>query len=193
LRIFGWFYDKALEWSRHPHAPRYLVGLAFAESSFFPIPPDVMLAPMVLADRSRAWRLAAFATTASVLGGIFGYFIGAYLWIQIGDPVVNLYHAEDAYVELKNWFESYGVWVILFAGVTPIPYKLFTITAGVMSMAIAPFIILSILGRGARFFLVAACIYFGGKRLEEVLRRYIDFIGWAVVFIVVLFSLVIFL
>jgi membrane protein YqaA with SNARE-associated domain len=104
-----------------------------------------------------------------------------------------LYHAEDAYVELKNWFESYGVWVILLAGVTPIPYKLFTITAGVMSMAIAPFIILSILGRGARFFLVAACIYFGGKRLEEVLRRYIDFIGWAVVFIVVLFSLVIFL
>ena len=184
MKIFGWLYKKAMLWSRHAHASRYLVGLSFTEASFFPIPPDVMLAPMVLAQRQKAWRLAAITTIASVLGGIFGYFIGMYLYVQIGEAVVAFYHAEETFAEIKSWFDSYGVWVILLASFTPIPYKLFTITAGVVSMAIIPFILLSLLGRSARFFLVAGMIYFGGERLEGIIKKYIDLLGWSLVVIV---------
>jgi membrane protein YqaA with SNARE-associated domain len=169
-----------LDWSRHAHAPRYLAALTFAESSFFPVPPDVMLAPMVLARRERTWHLATLTTMASVLGGLFGYLIGMYLYTQIGERVIEFYHAEETFDDIKNWFEAYGVWVILVAGFTPIPYKLFTITAGILSMALIPFLLLSFVGRGARFFLVAGLILWGGEPLERVLRKYIDFIGWLV-------------
>ena len=189
MKVFGWLYDKTIKWSRHRHAPRYLAGLSFIEASFFPIPPDVMLAPMVLAQRNKAWRLAAITTIASVSGGVLGYFIGLYLYLQIGDSVVAFYHLEDAFAEITNWFDVYGVWVILLAGFTPIPYKLFTITAGALSMAIVPFVLLSLVGRSARFFLVASLIYFGGERLERGLRKYVDWVGWAVVAIVILFYL----
>ena len=180
MRIFGWLYDKAMHWSRHAHAPRYLAGLTFAESSFFPVPPDVMLAPMVLAQRERAWYLATLTTGASVLGGLFGYLIGMYLYSQVGERVVEFYDAEEALIETRSWFKDYGIWVILVAGFTPIPYKLFTITAGILSMTLVPFLVFSLVGRGARFFLVAALIFWGGERLERVIRKYIDLIGWVV-------------
>jgi membrane protein YqaA with SNARE-associated domain len=183
MRIFGWLYGKAMRWSRHTHAPRYLAVLTFAESSFFPIPPDVMLAPMVLARRERAWYLAALTTGASVLGGLFGYFIGMYLYAQIGGRVIEFYHAEETFIEIHNWFDSYGIWIVLVAGFTPIPYKLFTITAGILSMALVPFVLFSFVGRGARFFLVAALIFWGGAPLERVIRKYIDFIGWTVLIV----------
>jgi membrane protein YqaA with SNARE-associated domain len=190
MRIFGWLYDRAMLWSRHPHAPRYLAGLTFAESSFFPIPPDVMLAPMVLARRERAWYLATLTTGASVLGGLFGYLIGMYLYTQVGERVVGFYHGEEAFIEIHSWFEIYGIWVILIAGFTPIPYKLFTITAGILSMALAPFLLFSFVGRGARFFLVAALIFWGGESLEKVIRKYIDLIGWVVLIVLILLYLV---
>ena len=186
MKIFGWLYDRAIHWSRHPHAPRYLVGLTFAESSFFPVPPDVMLAPMVLARRERAWYFAALTTGASVLGGLFGYLIGMYLYAQVGERVVQFYNAEEAFSEIHNWFEAYGIWIILVAGFTPLPYKLFTITAGILSMALIPFLFFSLVGRGARFFLVAAFIFWGGELLERLIRKYIDLIGW-VVFISLVF------
>ena len=189
MKIFGWLYDKTIQWSRHRHAPRYLVGLSFIEASFFPIPPDAMLAPMVLAQRKNAWRLATITTIASVAGGVLGYFIGMHLFLQIGDSVVAFYHLEDAFAKITNWFDLYGIWVILLASFTPIPYKIFTITAGALSMAIMPFILLSLVGRSARFFLVASLIYFGGERLESALRKYIDLVGWAVVAIAVIFYL----
>ena len=190
MRIFGWLYDRAMHWSRHAHAPRYLAGLTFAESSFFPVPPDVMLAPMVLARRERAWYLATLTTGASVLGGLFGYLIGMYLYNHVGERVVEFYHAEEAFIELHSWFEAYGIWVILVAGFTPIPYKLFTITAGILSMTLVPFLLFSLVGRGARFFLVAALIFWGGEPLERVIRKYIDLIGWIVLIVLVLLYLV---
>ena len=190
MRIFGWLYDRAMRWSRHAHAPRYLAGLTFAESSFFPVPPDVMLAPMVLARRERAWYLATLTTGASVLGGLFGYLIGMYLYTQVGERVVEFYHAEEAFIEIHSWFEAYGIWVILVAGFTPIPYKLFTITAGILSMTLVPFLLFSLVGRGARFFLVAALIFWGGEPLERVIRKYIDLIGWVVLIVLVLLYLV---
>ncbi len=136
MRLFGRLYDTALRWSGHRHAPRYLGVLSFAESSFFPIPPDVMLAPMVLARPQRAWWLATLTTVTSVLGGVFGYFIGALLFSEIGRPLIELYHAEAAFERVQQWFTEYGVWVVLLAGFSPIPYKLFTITSGVLSMAL---------------------------------------------------------
>ena len=189
MRLFGWLYDRAMNWSRHPHAPRYLAGLTFAEASFFPVPPDVMLAPMVLARRDRAWHLATLTTGASVLGGLFGYLIGMYLYAQIGERVVELYDAEEAFIEIHNWFEVYGIWVILVAGFTPLPYKLFTITAGALSMTLAPFLLFSFAGRGARFYLVTALIVWGGEPLERVIRKYIDLIGWVVLVVLVLIFL----
>ena len=190
MRIFGWLYERAMHWSRHAHAPRYLAGLTFAESSFFPIPPDVMLAPMVLARRERAWYLATLTTGASVLGGLVGYLIGMYLYTQVGERVVEFYHAEEVFIEIHSWFEVYGIWVILVAGFTPIPYKLFTITAGILSMTLVPFLLFSLVGRGARFFLVAALIFWGGEPLERVIRKYIDLIGWIVLIVLVLLYLV---
>ena len=190
MRIFGWLYDRAMHWSRHEHAPRYLAGLTFAESSFFPVPPDVMLAPMVLARRERAWYLATLTTGASVLGGLVGYLIGMYLYTGIGERVVEFYHAEEAFIEIHSWFETYGIWIILVAGFTPVPYKLFTITAGILSMALVPFLFFSAVGRGARFFLVAALIFWGGDPLERVIRKYIDLMGWVVLVSLVLGYLV---
>ena len=190
MRIFGWLYDRAMHWSRHAHAPRYLAGLTFAESSFFPVPPDVMLAPMVLARRERAWYLATLTTGASVLGGLVGYLIGMYLYTQVGERVIEFYHAEEVFIEIHSWFEAYGIWVILVAGFTPIPYKLFTITAGILSMTLVPFLLFSLVGRGARFFLVAALIFWGGEPLERVIRKYIDLIGWVVLIVLVLLYLV---
>ena len=153
MRIFGWLYDKAIHWSRHAHAPRYLAGLTFAESSFFPVPPDVMLAPMVLARRDRAWYFAALTTGASVFGGLFGYLIGMYLYTQVGERVVQFYQAEEAFIEIHSWFESYGIWIILMAAFIRVPYLLFSITAGILSMALVPFVLFSLVGHGARFLL----------------------------------------
>ena len=149
-----------------------------------------MLAPMVLARRDRAWYFAALTTGASVLGGLFGYLIGMYLYAQVGDRVVQFYNAEDVFSEIHNWFEAYGIWVILVAAFTPIPYKLFTITAGILSMALVPFLLFSLVGRGARFFLVAALIFWGGESLERLIRKYIDLIGWVVFISLVFFYLV---
>ena len=183
MRLFQNLYDKVLVWSRHRHAERYLGALSFAESSFFPIPPDVMLAPMVLAQRQRAWWLAALTTLTSVIGGVAGYLIGRFLFDQIGQPVVELYHAQEKFEHVKALFLEYGIWIVFIAGFTPIPYKLFTITSGVMSMALLPFVLASAIGRGARFFLVAGLLYFGGERFESFLRQWIDVLGWAVLFL----------
>ncbi len=149
-----------------------------------------MLAPMVLARRDRAWYYAALTTGASVLGGLFGYLIGMYLYAQVGEYLVQFYNAEDAFSEVHNWFEVYGIWAILVAGFTPIPYKLFTITAGILSMTLVPFLLFSLVGRGARFFLVAALIFWGGESLERLIRKYIDLIGWIVLISLVFLYLI---
>lgn len=171
-------------WSRHRHAPRYLAGLSFAESSFFPIPPDVMLAPMTLANPQRAWYFASLTTLASVIGGIAGYLIGAFAF-ELIEPLLHNAGYYPKYLAAKEWFETWGFWAIFLAGFSPIPYKVFTITAGVISMSLLPFILASFIGRGARFFLVSALMAWGGERMEQVLKKYIDRIGWLVVLLVV--------
>jgi membrane protein YqaA with SNARE-associated domain len=174
-----------MQWSRHPQAEKYLAGISFIESSFFPIPTSLMLAPMVMARRNRAWWLASLSTITSVLGGVFGYVIGYFLFDQLGKPILELYHLQDKFVQMKDWFDQYGVWLVLLAGLTPIPYKLFTITSGAMGMAIVPFVIASLVGRASQFFLVAGLLWWGGEKIEPVLEKWMEWIGWSVLVLAV--------
>jgi len=176
-------------WARHRHAPWYLGALSFAESSFFPIPPDVMLAPMSLADPARAWRFALLTTLASVAGGLFGYFIGAFAF-ELIEPAIRDGRYWAHYLQAQDWFARWGFWAMFVAGFSPIPYKMFTIAAGAAAMPLLPFTAASLIGRGARFFLVAGLMAWGGARMEAVLRRYIDRLGWATVAAVVVGVLV---
>ena len=185
MKIFSRLYDWVLGWAKHPHASRYLAALSFAESSFFPIPPDVMLAPMALARRDRAWGFAFITTFWSVLGGALGYLIGMFLFDVLAQPLISFYDASEAFATAQEKFKAHGVWIVFIAGFTPIPYKIFTISAGLASMAFLPFVVASLIGRGARFFLVSALIYFGGERFESGLRRYVDLIGWLMIALIV--------
>ncbi|MDH3989704.1 MAG: DedA family protein [Gammaproteobacteria bacterium] len=180
MRLFGPLYERVIGWARHPHAERYLGGLSFAESSFFPIPPDVMLAPMCLADRSKAWRYATITTLTSLAGGIAGYAIGYFLFEAI-EPWMHEMGYWPAYLKGKEWFDSWGIWAVFVAGFSPIPYKIFTITAGVAVLNFPGFVIASLVGRGARFFLVAGLVVAGGQRMEEMIPKYVERIGWSVV------------
>ncbi len=183
MKFFSRLYDKVMQWSKHPHAERYLAGLSFAESSFFPIPPDVMLAPMALSRTDRAIRYALITTVASVAGGMLGYAIGFWFFDVIQAFIADGGRWEQHYLTTKEWFDKWGFWAIFIAGFSPIPYKVFTITAGIMGMLFLPFVIASAIGRGSRFFLVAGLMKWGGKEMEQKLKHYIDFLGWFVVFV----------
>lgn len=189
MKIFSPLYERAMQWSRHRRAPWFLAGLSFTESSFFPIPPDVMLAPMSLAAPQRAWWFAFITTLASVLGGLFGYAIG-YFAFDLIEPWLSQSRYWPAYEQAVAWFEKWGFWAIFVAGFSPIPYKVFTIAGGVAGMAVLPFTLASVVGRGARFFLVAGLMAWGGARMEAVLRKYVDGLGWATVAAVVVGVLV---
>jgi len=171
-------HDLVLTWSRDRRAPWYLAGLSFAESSFFPIPPDVMLAPMSIASPGRAWRLAALTTLMSVVGGLAGYALGVLL-LGLLQPLIGAGGpAQLAFVQATDWFGQWGVWAVLLAAFSPIPYKVFTIAAGMLSMALPPFIVASTLGRGGRYFLVVALMVWGGERMRATLHSYMDHVGW---------------
>jgi membrane protein YqaA with SNARE-associated domain len=157
---------------------------------FFPIPPDVMLAPMSLSQPDKAWRFALITTITSILGGLAGYALGYFafdLWIL---PLINETKYVDKFEHVKQWFNDYGVWIVFLAGFSPIPYKFFTITAGLLQMALLPFFVASLVGRGARFFLVAALMRWGGAAMEAKLRDYVEVLGWAVVGLAVIAYLI---
>lgn len=184
MKIFSPLYQRAMKWARHDHAPWYLCALSFAESSFFPIPPDVMLAPMSLASPKRAMWFALITTLASVAGGLLGYLIGAYAFEMI-EPWLRGSSYWSNYEIAVAWFREWGFWAVFVAGFSPIPYKVFTIAAGALSMALLPFALASMVGRGMRFFMVAGLMAWGGPRMEAMLQRYVDRLGWAVVVVVV--------
>jgi membrane protein YqaA with SNARE-associated domain len=185
VQLFGSLYQRALKWAAHRHAPVYLCGLSFAESSFFPVPPDVMLAPMALANRERAFKFAFLTTVFSVLGGMLGYVIGFFA-IEAIEPFLMDWGYQNAYETASTWFKQWGIWVVFLAGFTPIPFKIFTISAGAAGMMILPFLLASFIGRGARFFLVAGVIYVGGAKMEQTLRKYIEYLGWGVIVLLVI-------
>lgn len=185
MKLFEPCYDMALRWARHPHAVKYLGGLSFSESVFFPIPPDVMLAPMALSQPDKAWRYAIITTIASILGGIAGYGLGFFAFDAWLAPLIDSWGYADKIETAMQWFNDYGVWVVFLAGFSPIPYKIFTVSAGFLQMAFLPFIIASAVGRGARFFLVAGLMKWGGAAMEQKLRQYVEVLGWAVVILAI--------
>ncbi len=183
MRIFSRLYERVLSWSGHPKAEWYLGALSFAESSFFPVPPDVLLAPMTLAKPAMGPRFALTTTMASVVGGVAGYLIGYFALEAITPWLIDLGYM-DNYNTVRGWFETWGFWAVLAAGFSPIPYKLFTIAAGALAMVMPLFLLASLVGRGARFFLVAGLVMWGGPKVEQRLRTHIDTIGWTVVILV---------
>ena len=174
MRLFAPLYDRVMSWSRHRHAHRYLAAMSFAESSFFPVPPDVLLAPMTLARPDHGWRLALLTTIASVVGGLAGYAIG---WFSLDavEPVLRSAGYWEDYLRATAWFGQWGFWAVLLAGFSPIPYKVFTIAAGVFELPLAPFFAASAVGRAGRFFLVAGLIYKFGPKIQEFIERHL---GW---------------
>lgn len=173
-------YDYILRLASHAKATYYLFLLSVAESSFFPIPPDVILLPMCLAQPNRVWRLAGITTIGSVLGGVIGYAIGAYAFGFI-EPVLADSGYMNSYLHAVRWFEEWGFWAIFVAGFSPIPYKVFTIAGGAMGMALLPFVVASFIGRGARFYLLALLIRVFGHTADSLVRKHMDRIGWMMV------------
>jgi len=186
MKIFTKIYEICLKWAKHKHAEYYLGVISFFESVIFPIPVDVMLAPMCLARLDRVWRYAFIATVTSVLGGLFGYLLGYYAFESFIEPLLSNWGLTQRYEMAANWFVDYGVWIVFVAGFAPIPYKFLTISAGALVMPIIPFMIASIIGRAGRFYLVAYLIRLGGEKMEQKLHKIIDYIGWGVVIVAIL-------
>jgi membrane protein YqaA with SNARE-associated domain len=184
MKIFSALYDWTIKWAKHKFAPRILALLTFAESVFFPIPPDVLLAPMVLAKPQKAWSFASITTIFSVLGGAVGYLLGYFMfepWIQPIITEVGYQHRLDS---IMAWFNEYGIWIVFIAGFSPVPYKLFTVSAGFLHMAFLPFLLVSAISRGMRFFLVAGLLKWGGAEMEAKLRKWVDVLGWGLVLLI---------
>lgn len=183
--LFRSIYDKMIQWSGHKKAPYYLAGVSFIESSVFPIPPDVMLIPMVISRPMKAWEYAFITTLFSILGGLLGYAIGYFAFEWIAEPFITMMGYEASYNKVVKWFAEYGIWIIIAGGFTPIPYKIFTIAAGMTEMFLFPFLIGSCIGRALRFFLVAGLVSRFGKRVESVVLKYIEWIGWLVLLAII--------
>ena len=160
-------YDWVLGWAETPYGAPALFVLAFAESSFFPIPPDVLLIALAVAAPTRAFRFALICTAGSVLGGMAGYGIGLWGWDAIGKPIVDTYHGQPVMDKVEAWYAEYGFWGTLAAAITPIPYKVFTISSGVFKFPFISFVLASVIGRAFRFFLVAALIRKFGPSIKE--------------------------
>ena len=169
-------YDSTMAMAGGRYAVPTLAGVSFVESSFFPIPPDIVLIPMVLAERAKAWWYALVATASSVLGGLFGFLIGAFVFDQLAQPLLEFYGYTDQYETFQTWFSDRGAWIVLFAGITPFPYKVITITSGAVGLSLPVFILASIVARGLRFFIVAGLLYFFGPAIRDFIEKRLAFV-----------------
>jgi membrane protein YqaA with SNARE-associated domain len=174
------FYQRVMALAASPNAAWWLALIAFAESSFFPIPPDALLIPMALARPRAAWRFAAVCTVASVAGGALGYLIGYAVFDQLARPILNLYGYGAAYAAFQAKFQEYGLWIVLVKGLTPIPYKIVTIAAGAARFDFWLFMLASLLTRGARFFLVATLLHYYGDAVRDFIERRLTLVTSAV-------------
>ncbi|QNT70326.1 YqaA family protein [Defluviicoccus vanus] len=178
-------YDWVMRAAESPQALKWLAAVSFAESSFFPIPPDAMIVPMVLAQPRRAWLIATVCTIASVVGGFFGYAIGYYLYEGVGRHIVEFYGYQAAFDRFRDEFQHWGMWIILIKGLTPIPYKLVTIASGVAHFDLLVFAFASLVTRSARFFLVAALLRYFGPPIRNFIERYLTWVTTAFVALIV--------
>jgi len=171
-------YDWTIGWAERPGGTWALFLLAFAESSFFPIPPDVLLIALCVGASKKSFKFAGICALGSVLGGMLGYSIGFWGYDTIGEPIVKLYHGEAVMEKIQSWYDTYGFWGTLAAAITPIPYKVFTIASGVFKFPFIPFMLASIIGRSFRFFLVAGVIYIFGPTVKAIIEKYFDWLAW---------------
>ena len=178
------FYNWLLQAAESPRALWVLAGVSFAESSFFPFPPDVMLVPMAVAQPKKAWLYAGVCTIASVIGGLFGYAIGYLLYGTVGTWLMNLYGYQHGVEEFRCLYAQWGAWIILIKGLTPIPYKIVTITSGFAGYNLFWFTVLSIITRGGRFFILAGILNLVGDRLRAFMDKHLGLV--ATVFVVIL-------
>jgi membrane protein YqaA with SNARE-associated domain len=178
--MFRALYDWTLRLAGHRHADRYMAAVSFAESSFFPIPPDVMLVPMILARREQAYRIAAICTIFSILGGMLGYCIGYFLYDTVGQWLMRIYGMEGKALALKAWYDEWGAAVILIKGLTPIPFKLVTIASGIFHFNFALFVLAATVTRAARFFLIAYLLKKFGAPVQTFIEKRLNLIGWVV-------------
>ncbi len=162
-----------------------LAAVSFAESSFFPLPPDVMLVPMMLADRKRAWWMATWCALWSVLGGLLGYAIGSLLYDSVGQWLISFYGMGDDMAAFRKLYGEYGAWVIVLKGFTPIPYKIVTIASGFAGYALLPFIVLSLITRWARFAIVAALLHRYGSHVSEFIEKKLEWVAVGVIVVVI--------
>lgn len=166
-------YDWTMKLAARPQAKSLLAFIAFIESSIFPIPPDVLVIPMVLADRKQAWKIALICTVASVAGGAFGYLIGSTFFEMIGQPLLNFYGYMEKFDSFKLAYNEWGGWIVAFFGLTPFPYKVITIASGVTHLDFLIFIVASVVSRAARFFLVAALLWKFGAPIRSFIEKYL--------------------
>jgi membrane protein YqaA with SNARE-associated domain len=177
--MFRGLYDWTLRLANHRHAIRSMGMISFAESSFFPIPPDVMLVPMILARRDQAWLIATVCTLTSVAGGMLGYAIGYFLYDSVGQWLINLYGLQEGAVEFRSWYAEWGAAIILIKGLTPIPFKLVTIASGLAAFNFPLFVLTALITRGARFFLIAALLKRYGAPIQSFIEKRLNLIGFA--------------
>jgi membrane protein YqaA with SNARE-associated domain len=180
-RLYAWTMERA----ESPHALLALVAVSFAESSFFPVPPDTLLVPMVLARRQRAMVLAAWCTAASVAGGMLGYAIGSLLYESLGKWIINFYGYGDGIEAFRRTYAVWGAWIILLKGMTPIPYKLVTIASGFAGYNFGLFVLLSIITRGIRFFLWSALLSYYGEPIRGFVERRLEAVALGMVALVI--------
>ncbi|GFM33863.1 VTT domain-containing protein [Desulfovibrio subterraneus] len=176
LGIMQKYLDKLWRVSESQGALRVLAAVSFTESIFFPLPPDLLLIPMALAKRKQAFRLAAICLFTSLLGGILGYGIGYFFMDVVGMPIIHFYGLDDKYLVIKEWYDTYSAWAVAAAGLTPIPYKLCTLTAGAFKIDFWVFIIASTISRGVRFFAIAGLIYMFGEQARYFLEKRFDLV-----------------
>ena len=184
MKLFGPMYERALAWARHPRAPALLTGLSFAEAVVFPVPPEVMLAPMCLSQPRRGFWFATLSLGGSLAGAVLGYLLGHFAY-ELVKPLleslgwIDKIDAQVRYLrEVSEQSPWQAFWILVLAGFTPIPLKIFTWAAGIVGVPMLPFLASMLVGRGKRVFLVAAAIRLGGERAERALHRYIEPIGW---------------
>ena len=186
MQLFENLYHAVIRVAKGKRAPIYLSLLSFLESFILPFPPpDVMLAPMSLATPAKALYFAGITLIASLFGGVIGYLIGAFLFDLVQPLIIN-WGYQSEYETVTRWFDQWGFWAVLIAGFSPVPYKIFTISAGALGLSFVPFIMASLIGRGARFYLVAWCLAKFGPAIEHKLIRYIERVGWGIVIVLVL-------
>ncbi len=170
-------YDWVLHWAETPYGSLALIILAFAESSFFPVPPDVLLIALAISIPKRSFFYAFECSISSVIGGIFGYLIGIALMDVIGWKIIDFYNARELFTQLFQKFNEYNFWAVLIAAITPIPYKVFTISAGAANATFWVFLVASVIGRSIRFFAVGTLIYFFGERIKNFIDKYFNWLS----------------